>query len=264
MIKSQSSDHSFCHSHTGGFSLIEMAVSLFVLTLVLGSLLVPLVTQTEQRQIRETERTLNEISEALVGYALSKTPSHLPCPDQSDPGGSGIANDGIEDFDSTTGQCLVREGNLPWATLGVARNDPWGNRFRYLVTPAFSSRQTPGNTATMSLTSGGDIKVCSSASALATCAPGIVIANNVPAVVLSHGRNGLGAVSGHTNAANPVPSSADELENIHAPVALGVSATNVVSRVQFNESGSNQFDDILIWISPNVLFSRLVAAGKLP
>ena len=34
-----------------GFTLIELAVALFIIVLVLGSLLVPLATQVEQRQV---------------------------------------------------------------------------------------------------------------------------------------------------------------------------------------------------------------------
>jgi len=28
--------------------------------------------------------------------------------------------------------------------------------------------------------------------------------------------------------------------------------------------GPNEFDDLVTWISPNILYSRLIAAGRLP
>ncbi len=69
-----------------GFTLIEIAISLFILTLVIGALLTPLATQTEERQAREAERTMTEMLEALIGYALTQTSPRLPCPDRTSGG----------------------------------------------------------------------------------------------------------------------------------------------------------------------------------
>ena len=96
-----------------GFTLIEMGVALFVIALLLGSIMVPLATQVEQRQISETEKTLEEIREAIIGYTLAN--GYLPCPDRTS-GGAGTvndtANDGVEDFSGSncfsttlTGMC---------------------------------------------------------------------------------------------------------------------------------------------------------------
>ena len=49
-----------------GFSLIEVAVVLFIIVLLLGSILVPLTTQVEQKQISDTQKTLDEIRERQV------------------------------------------------------------------------------------------------------------------------------------------------------------------------------------------------------
>ena len=99
-----------------GFTLIEIAVSLFILTLVISALLGPMAVQIEERQVREAERTMNEMLEALVGYAVTQTPPHLPCPDRTS-GGVGTATDtatdGIEDFNTGTGACAVTDGNIP-------------------------------------------------------------------------------------------------------------------------------------------------------
>ena len=120
-----------------GFSLIEMAFVLVIITLLLGGLLVPFATQVEQRRIAETQKAMEEIKEALIGYALShnststSTPiqPYLPCPDTN--------NDGLEDRNGA-GACAGNEGNLPWATLGVGNQDAWGNRFQYRVSATFS------------------------------------------------------------------------------------------------------------------------------
>ena len=253
-----------------GFTLIEIAVSLFILTMVIGALLTPLTTQTDERQAAEAERVMLEIREALIGYALNQTSPRLPCPDRTS-GGAGSANDkandGVEDFNSATGACQQDEGNIPWATLGVNSTDPWGNRYRYLTTPAFTNRSPA--TALMSLSSISTLKICTRAPIDANCTvvdpvtltsiPNSYVADNVPAVIISHGRNGYGAMNGSSNIQIPTSgASSHELEN-----SGGTYPLSMVSKTRANASGE-EFDDIVIFLSPNVLFSRLVAANKLP
>ena len=55
----------FAMTRSRGFTLIELAVALFIIALLLGSILVPLATQVEQRQISETQKTMEEIRDAL-------------------------------------------------------------------------------------------------------------------------------------------------------------------------------------------------------
>lgn len=242
-----------------GFSLIEIAVTLFILTLVLGALLMPLATQVEERQVRETERIMNEMMEALVGYALSQTTPRLPCPDRTS-GGDGsannTANDGIEDF-ITNSTCYVDDGNLPWVTLGVYSTDFWGNRYHYKATTAFTRRDIP-----LTLASTGTLKVCASTpNNDTTCGGSSYVADSVPAVIISHGRNGFGAMNGGSNTQiSTVGASTHEAENT---VADATRPNSVVSKTRSDAAGQ-EFDDIVVWMSPNVLFNRLVSANKLP
>ena len=77
-------------------------------------------------------------------------------------------------------------------------------------------------------------------------------------VILSYGKNGFGAINSATNTPNPAPASADEVENTNGD-------SKFVSRSQTDvNSAAGEFDDIVVWLSSNVLFNRLVAAGKLP
>lgn len=244
-----------------GFSLIEIAVTLFILTLVLGALLMPLATQVEERQVRETERIMNEMMEALVGYAISQTTPRLPCPDLTS-GGTGAANDtandGVEDYNTTTGVCATTDGNIPWATLGVNATDFWGNRYRYLAMAAFTNR-SPATVMSLSSASGTLLKVCAAAPTSATCGGTTYVADNVPAVIISHGRNGYGAMNGSSNTQiSTTGASTHETEN-----AGGTYPNSVVSKTRSDAAGQ-EFDDIVVWMSPNVLFNRLVAANKLP
>lgn len=246
------------YSRDTGFTLIEIAVTLFILTLVLGSLLIPLATQVEERQIREADRAMTEMLEALVGFAIAQTTPRLPCPDRTS-GGAGTANDtandGIEDYVSG-GACQVTEGNIPWATLGVNAADPWGNRYRYLVTSGFATQASP----TMSLSTSGTIKVCASHPTSSTCGGTNYVADNVPAAIISHGRNGYGAMNGSSNTQiSTTGASNHEIDNTPSRTYSSV----LVSKTRSGVSGE-EFDDVIVWLSPNVLFNRLVAANKLP
>lgn len=241
-----------CHS---GFTLIEIAVAAFVIAVLLGGLLIPLTTQVEQRQISDTEKALQEIRDALVGFAVAN--GYLPCPDRATavsagtPTGTNVANDGIEDI-NTLGECsAANEGNVPWATLGVGSMDVWGNRFRYQVNANFS-RRSPGATFTLSSTS--NIIVCSASACGATAR----YTNDAVAVIISLGKNGLGAINASTGTANPAPTSADEIQNQTGP-------SQFMSRTHTQVgSPAGEFDDIVTWLSKHTLFNRMVAAGKLP
>jgi prepilin-type N-terminal cleavage/methylation domain-containing protein len=109
---------------TCGFTLIEFAIGMFLMSVLLSAILTPLTAQIEQRKVNETQSSLAQITDALMGFATAH--GYLPCPDRtSGPG----ANDGIEDLNAGTTNCAVAEGNLPWVTLGIGGTDAWGNLF---------------------------------------------------------------------------------------------------------------------------------------
>jgi prepilin-type N-terminal cleavage/methylation domain-containing protein len=249
-----------------GFTLVEIAIAIFIITILLGSILVPLTTQIEQRQVSETQKMLEDIREALIGHAVAK--GYLPCPDRTTTGGGGAndtAHDGVEDH--SAGSCLgpsisagaIRMGNVPWQTLGLGASDPWGNRFRYMVSRDYAQR-SPFVPSPFNLTSTSAIVVCSTWSGC----PGTGSVRLTPispdgavAVILSFGRNGFGAISAQTSALNPTPTSFDETGNY--------SGGPLVSRVpSLPGSTAGEFDDIVIWLGKYTLYNRMVAADKLP
>ena len=242
-----------------------MAVVVVVMALILGSIIVPLSTQIEQRQVVDTQRLLDDIKEALIGYALTQTQPNLPCPDKTTAIGLGTPNDGVEDRDPGTGLCVTVEGNVPWATLGLGAVDPWGNRYRYRVTMEFA-RRAPA--ASFTLASQGDILVCP-ASTLCGAGQALTLlppSDNSPvALILSHGPNGWGGVNASTATVNTKPAGSSALGNDESANTNG-DAT-FVSRGRVTDDGANpspEFDDIVVWLSPHTLKHRLVAAGKLP
>lgn len=235
-----------------GFTLIELAIVLMIVGLLLGGLLVPLSAQMDQRNISDTQKAMSEIKEAIIGFALAN--GRLPCP--ADPTiATGSTNAGKE---RTTCTSANSTGVLPWATLGVNETDAWGNRYTYRVTSDFAdaiASSTYGGCtpspiptlASFALCSVGNLNVWSSAAKVTN------IAAAVPAVIISHGKNGAGAWTsqGTQRAAS---SNADELEN-----SDGSADYDYVSHTP-----TSSFDDLVVWISPNILFNRMVAAGKLP
>ncbi len=230
-------------TRASGFTLFEIAISMLIITLLAAVLLTPITTQVTQSRISQAKADLDQINEALIGFALAQTKPYLPCPDTN--------NDGVADACPNTNTTETTGGNIPWVTLNVPATDPWGQRYQYRVNNAYTN-----NVAGFTLTTApsgaqctppggasGFIKVCGSATT-ATCNASI-IANGIPAVIFSLGPNGQAAAT-----------SPDEMENTDGD-CLFVSRT-------YSGVGGSEFDDMLAWLSPGVLMSRMVTAQKLP
>ncbi len=235
--------------HTGkGFTLIELAVVIAIVALMLGALLVPLATQMDLRNVSETRSQLEEVKEALYGFSMAN--NRIACPDCASAAApcntipAANVGDGQEDRTGAPLVCVTNEGNLPWVQLGMGQSDAWANNYAYRVTPAFAD-DTDG-TACGTATIGVSFELCSNgALTVLDSAGGNNVATNVPAVVLSRGKNGAAPAT-----------SADELEN--------TDGDNIVVLKGFSQQVGSEFDDLVVWLSGNVLMSRMVAAGKLP
>lgn len=198
-----------------GFSMVEMAMVLVVFSLVMGGLLGPLSSQYEQRWRSETMLRQQEILQALYGFAMSQTTPRLPCPDSD--------GDGLEN--KPCGSSGVAVGGLPWAALGVAKDDGWGKPWGYGVSRALTSAVT--------LASVGEVDILNTDASLPTI-------GNMAAIVVS------GAKFDY----------ASELENRDGDKDF--------IQGDYAENSGSEFDDLVVWISPNILKDRLVKAGKLP
>lgn len=264
-----------------GFTLIELAMVLFIVSLLIGGLLMPISAQNEIQGRMETVKALANIREALIGFAVVN--GRLPCPavptissgttvsgldagkeatapanangpcacaTSATSGIAGIVGAGAVACDDNTPGGVT--GVLPWATLGVPETDAWGSRYTYRVTTRLgrlASSQTDFGACTptanptaaaFALCSAGDMFVRATSG-------GTVVASSVPAIVVSHGKNTLGA---HLKNGTQIAGAAgDELENANGDI-------NFVS--------SNSIDDQVIWIPTSVLMGRMLAAGKLP
>lgn len=263
-----------------GFTLIELAIVLVIITILIGGLAVPLSAQIQARRVVETQRILEEAREAIIGYALSKTtlvdedpldPSnpdkrhtYLPCPDVTDTDPADDAdkdgqpddrNNGLEDR-NTDGTCISNFGNIPWATLGVGAQDAWGNRLHYQITNDTSAAEYGnGMGDSFSSTSTGDNQICGSNVGCSGSAKGDQ-ASDVPVVIISYGPNSRGARNINLNPTAPTPESPattglDEAENLDGDAFyVSRSASDV------NHPGG-EFDDLVVWIPHGLLISRV-------
>lgn len=258
-----------------GFTLVEMAMVLLIVALLLSGLVPSITHQIEQQRNNDTRKQLAEIREALLGFAIAN--NRLPCPAQAS-----LATDadgaGKEARKNTSCACQTTSGStkkiadasgsrvacadtsikgvVPWATLGVSETDAWGRRFSYQVTSDFADGADGTSEAAASIcatTPGVSFKMCSEANLNVLIAAGgtTTLADLVPVIVVSHGRNGAGSYT-RLGTQLAMSSDADEIENANATNSL------------VSHDPSPTFDDLLVWIQPNLLLSRMVAAGKLP
>ena len=312
-----------------GFSLVEVAVAVSIVALLLAGALIPLSTQMDVRNSADTQRSMESIREAIIGFAQAN--GRLPCPaDGSVP--AGAAGAGTEQVSGNScaavnsASCTAVNGTVPcsvvpWATLGVPETDSWGRRFTYRVSPAFSDAAVlttwntrlnayappPGNLpqsvsspsspadqrpscdltvapnlSSFALCTLGDIVVWTRGGTTTTAAPlGIAL----PAVIISHGKNGFGAWQTNGTRLNPIPVGNDEAANANGntqatpqPSPPGYASWAFYSRTRAPAAGGCvdptpgntnaappcEFDDIVVMITSNGLIARMVAAGKLP
>ncbi|MBN9698535.1 MAG: prepilin-type N-terminal cleavage/methylation domain-containing protein [Zoogloea sp.] len=223
-----------------GFTLAELAVVLLILALLAGPLTAGLSARVALQAEQRTDEALAEARDSLLGHLVRH--NRLPCPAKS-------PTDGAEAYDGS--QCAHHNGLLPWATLGIRGEDGWSRRLRYAVTPAYTkplahledgklevfTRNLDGAELSLTTTTGQS-----------------------PAVILSHGANGLGAT--HTDGspqASPITGT-DEARNATA------NGTRFYSRTLSENPGApgGAFDDRVTWLSPNLVAYHLSSAGKLP
>ena len=59
------------------FTLVEVAIVLVIVGLAIGGILSSLSVQVEQQKLNETRNTINNVKEALLGYAMAN--GRFPC-----------------------------------------------------------------------------------------------------------------------------------------------------------------------------------------
>lgn len=240
-----------------GFTLLEITIVLLILGLLIAGILGPLATRIEQKERQTTQSQLDDLKEALLGFAI--TNGRLPCPDTDNNGSENrTGSTPNQSCDGVVSGAFYSVGGLPWVDIGVTEFDSWREHFTYVVTldfadePPGASNESVANrpnacgTATVGvsfeLCSGGNLDIVDAASG------GNPVVNDVPVVVFSTGKHGTSLLSGEQ--------SPDEQEN--------TNGDNIFVYREFSQASGTEFDDLMIWISPNILKNRMVQAGRLP
>jgi prepilin-type N-terminal cleavage/methylation domain-containing protein len=234
-----------------GFSLVEMAVVLAIVGLLMAGLLPMLSGQQERAQRNETKQQLEDIRQALIGFAVIN--GRLPCPADPTVTDPTSANYGVEK--ATCSSAPTEEGYLPWKTLGVSEIDVWGTKrtaatqpwngyWRYRVDRNFASTAITMTTGFAEKLSVQDRAGASLTSSTANCTATSPTSECPAAIVFSTGP--------------------DLVANGENGDAFEATQGIYVSDTPGSLADGSQYDDMLIWISRPQLINRLVATGKLP
>ena len=220
--------------HGTGFTLVELAIVLVIVALLASGLMVGIAAQRNAAETIDAQRQLENIRETLTGFAL--THGRLPCP----------ALPNLTSSDASVGveNCAQPHGVLPWVTLGLPEVDPWGRRFTYYAHGSFTGAVPSGALASFTLDTVGNANVKAGSGSSSN------VASDLPAVVVSHGSRGAGGWQ--PNGSQLPGVSGDEAENADADLTF-------ISRTK-----DGNFDDLVTWIVPSILKSKMVAAGRLP
>lgn len=236
-----------------GFSLVEMAIVLVIVGFLLAAVLLPLQAQRNIAAQLATEAILEDAKKALIGFA--QTHGHLPCPATNN-GSASFPDDTGTAHANASGGCVAQAGFLPAKTLGLQTVDAqgyaldaWHNRIRYAITNANNGAfSKPNGMYEVGITAlKPDLKVCATVSA-AACTNSIHLIDNAAAVIFS-----LGAT------ANQVSGGPDENQNLIAPS----NSTFISHPITTSASANGEFDHMVTWLSPYVLYNAMIVAGQI-
>jgi prepilin-type N-terminal cleavage/methylation domain-containing protein len=281
-----------------GFTLVEIAIVLMIVGILLGYTVALFPRQQELKQYRAVEQEMDRVIEAIIGFA--QVNGRLPCPAIPNSGGNEDGG-GATDCNNYGGfvpvNTLGLTGKLNPDTLLL---DPWGNPYRYYVTDVDfnaaggSDFVRVGEMRNVGLVDSdadnyigldGRYLICDDNGTTiddVCTGAGEVFGRffdgggppndrygGAPFVLLSQGKN--------WNAAAPVN---DELENRGSAqtdtdlgMGLGPSGNEYFLKnvgagettfVRRPTGFADDFDDVVRWVSPSILFSRMIQAEQLP
>jgi len=285
------------NARQNGFTLVEIAIVLLIVTILLGYTVALFPRQQELKQYRDVDRKMDEVIAAIVGFAQIN--GRLPCP--AIPNSAGVEDGG------GVAECNNFGGFVPVNTLGLTGRlnadslllDPWGNPYRYYVSSSDfddgggvgdfvvnGEMQQVGLVSTVApyLDLDGQFIICNTEDLTPMndiCDfPAVEVFGNAlgaggpyagaPFVLISHGKNwNEGAAVGDelinmgdtltTAFAPPIPNGPAGSAYLLKDESVGETA--FVRRIT---GFADDFDDVVKWVSPNILYSKMIEAGQLP
>lgn len=281
------------------FSLVELAIVLFIVGILMLSLLSTLSSQVDQRNLDETRRRLDQARELVLSFAIVN--GRLPCPARSNSVGAEVR---VSDTDATIanrGKCQdgsavedyyggtvsgVTTGLLPAQTIGFQQVDgsgfaidAWGNRLRYAVAKTITN--CSGTTTLPHFTYSTNLKlngITCQPNDLLVCKSSTAFTPNPSASPPSCGGSGANQImssgtvvaiifsTGKNGATSP---GTDEAMNIKTsaltPAINALFVFHAPSPDRSDTSPVNEeFDDQFTWITAGELYGKLISAGVLP
>jgi len=279
-----------------GFTLVEIAIVLLIVTILLGYTVAMFPRQQELKQYRAAEREMDQIIDAIIGFA--QVNGRLPCP--TNPNLVGVENGG------GAANCSDYGGFVPINTLGITGRvnadtlllDPWGNPYRYYV--SFSDSAISGTVGVHDFVQAPELRavgiIDSDADGYTDLDGRYVICDDNGATIGDDCDGGANPVFGNPNGAGDYGGAPfvllsmgknwsdapvnDELENrggSQTLTDLGIANGPSGNQYFLKNVGAGQttfirrptgfaddFDDIVKWASPHILFSKMIEAGRLP
>jgi type II secretory pathway pseudopilin PulG len=246
-----------------GFSLIELAISMVILMTMLTMGITAFSVQRENAAVSITKKRQDLIQDALSAY-LGKY-RRLPCPDVLDASLNvvGRGDDNRATPDDVTTQCSKDFGVVPYIDLGLTHEsvlDGWENYITYRVTT--DVLPTLDWTRSTNFAAGKPGKLIVSLRSPATSPTPLTLTGteNAVVVLVSHGKNGLGAwtIQGTLNIA--AATNTDEAENSDAD-------TNFVfirrEQTDLNIATYGAYDDLVSYAKASDLIAPLIKDGSL-
>jgi prepilin-type N-terminal cleavage/methylation domain-containing protein len=269
-----------------GFTLIEMAVVLVIVGILVGGFIGSFAQRIETTKRENTKKQLEDIKMAFLGFVSAE--GRLPCPALA----SVAAGEEGEEQPVGGGVCSSLHGFVPGKTLGISGTynqdnlliDSWNSPIRYSVTGANSNAFTKApepdgikgiwnNTLHVEYPLNPDLIICGGDSESETdCTgtpPPYKIVDTAPFIILSLGEDGNDFIT-------DIAPGSDQGENAgEATVTANAAGENLAYTVGSNpvfvsksyssvDSTAGKFDDLILWVSPYVLYSRMIEAGQLP
>lgn len=247
-----------------GFTLAELAIVMLVFSILLGGMFVSISTQLELRSISDTQKNMDQVREALIGFAVAR--GYLPCPATAT---SNVANSptGNGSEARSGNNCSAFDGYVPAVTLSLTPTDAqgflidsWGTRIRYAVTTysivgpdyPFTTTNAANQIKQVGIASlNPNLAVCSASAGITStdCSGASTrLTNTAVAVIYSLGKNARSPTGG---------TGADESKNLDGNLSF------VYHDIADSTAVNGEFDDLLTWLSPNILYNRLIAAGAI-
>lgn len=253
-----------------GFTLIEIAVVFVIISVLLAASIYPLTAQRESAHIASTKSQLAEIEEAIYGFAVSQ--GRIPCPTLPNNGGVALPENPVTPPTAAT-NCQSYHGFVPSTTLGISGSvncdglllDAWGQPYRYSVTDddfntnGYDDFITPGEINSVGVANlQPDLQLCRDLGAACTSGAANKVTSNAVVVIYS-----LGKPRSTSNAQENENAGEATIASSCGLAAYAIANDEFFYAAERREQAGREFDDILVWISPNILYSKLLQAGYL-